>query len=219
MKIYLIIPSFNEGQRLAKTLKETKKFIAEKNTIVVDDGSRTPETLPKGSQTILIRHELNLGKGEAMKTGAKYAFNNGANAIIYIDADLQHNPKYLPKFKKLLKDNDLVFASRVPTLGAPLVRLLGNKFASIYINILFGIYISDLLSGYRALNKKAYQLLKWTSPRYGVETEMVARLGKYKHKLNWVEFPVETIYVNKYKGVTIIDAIKILFNSIWWKLS
>lgn len=219
MNIFLIIPSFNEGKRLAKTLKETKQYIAEKDTIVVDDGSRTPETLPKGSKATLIRHQINLGKGEAMKTGAKYAFNNGANAIIYIDADLQHNPKYLPKFKKLLKTNDLVFASRVPSLKAPLVRLLGNKFASIYINILFGVYVSDLLSGYRALNKKAYQLLKWTSPRYGVETEMVARLGKNKSKLSWAEFPIETIYVNKYKGVTIIDAIKILFNSIWWKLS
>ncbi len=219
MKIFLIIPSFNEGQRLVKTLRETKKYIAEKNTIVVDDGSRTPETLPVGSKAILVRHEINLGKGEAMKTGAKYAFNNRADAVIYIDADLQHNPKYLPKFKKLLKTNDLVFASRVPTLGAPLVRLLGNKFASIYINILFGIYISDLLSGYRALNKKAYQLLKWESPRYGVETEMVARLGQNKNKLKWAEFPIETIYVNKYKGVTIIDAIKILTKSIWWKLS
>ena len=219
MKIFLIIPSFNEGGRLKKTINQAKKHIKEKNIVVIDDGSRTPEKLPKNSQAILIRHQINLGKGEAMKTGAEYAFNNGADAIIYIDADLQHNPNYLPQFKKLLKNHDMVFASRRPTLNAPMIRLLGNKLASIYINILFGIYISDLLSGYRALNKKAYKLLKWTSPRYGVETEMVARLGKHKNQLKWAEFPIETIYVNKYKGVTIIDAIKILINSIWWKLS
>ncbi|MBU1071522.1 glycosyltransferase family 2 protein [Patescibacteria group bacterium] len=219
MKIFLIIPSFNEGSRLHQTINKAKKYIAEKNIIVVDDGSRAPESLPKNSKATLIRHQLNLGKGMAMKTGAKYAFSQKADAIVYIDADLQHNPKYLPKFKKLLKTNDLVFASRRPSLNAPMVRLLGNKLASIYINILFGIYVSDLLSGYRALNKKAFKLLNWTSPRYGVETEMVARLGKYKNKLKWAEFPIETIYVNKYKGVTIIDAIKILTNSIWWKLS
>lgn len=216
---YLIIPSFNEGNRLAKTLKETKKYISEKNTVVVDDGSRIPEKLPKDSKTTLIRHEINLGKGEAMKTGVDFAFSQGATSVIFMDADLQHDPKHLPEFLKLLKDNDLVFASRRPRLGTPLVRLLGNKFASIYINLLFGIYVSDLLSGYRALNKKAYKLLKWTSSRYGVETEMVARLSKYKNELKWVEFPIETIYVNKYKGVTIIDAIKILTKSIWWKLS
>jgi len=218
MKIFLIIPSFNEGKRLHKTLKKASKYINEKNIVVVDDGSRVPEHLPKDSKATLIRHQLNLGKGEAMKTGAKYAFSQGAESIIFIDADLQHDPKHIPTFKKLLKTNDLVFASRQPTLKAPLVRLLGNKLASIYINILFGVYISDLLSGYRALNKKAYRLLKWTSPRYGVETEIVARLGKNKNKLKWVEFPIETVYVNKYKGVTIIDAIKILSNSIWWKL-
>ena len=219
MKIFLIIPSFNEGNRLKKTIQKAKEYIAEKNIIVVDDGSFTPEALPKGSKAVLIRHDLNLGKGQAMKTGAKYAFSKGADAVIYIDADLQHNPKYLPKFKSLLKENDIVFASRRPTLKAPMIRLLGNKLASIYINILFGVYISDLLSGYRALNKKAFNLLSWTSPRYGVETEMVARLGKHKKNLKWAEFPIETIYVNKYKGVTIIDAIKILTNSIWWKLS
>ena len=218
MKIFLIIPSFNEGTRLTKTLTEAKKYINEKYIVVVDDGSRTKETIPKSSKTILIRHQINLGKGEAMKTGAKYAFSKGATAVIFIDADLQHNPKYLPRFIKLLKTNDLVFASRRPSLKSPFIRLLGNKFASIYINILFGVYVSDLLSGYRALNKKAYDLLKWSSPRYGVETEMVARLGKHQDKLKWAEFPIESIYVDKYKGVTIIDAIKILTNSIWWKL-
>ncbi len=216
---YLIIPTFNEGSRLTKTLKEVKKHINEKNIVVVDDGSSVPESLPKDSKATLIRHQINLGKGMAMKTGADFAFGKGAKAVIFIDADLQHDPKHLPKFKKLLRNNDLVFASRVPSLKAPLVRLLGNKFASIYINVLFGVYISDILSGYRALNKKAYNLLKWTSPRYGVETEIVARLGKHTDKLKWVEFPIETIYINKYKGVTIIDAIKILQKSIWWKLS
>lgn len=219
MKIFLIIPSFNEGKRLHTTLNQTKRHVPQKHTVVIDDGSRTPENLPKGSKATLIRHQINLGKGMAMKTGADFAFSRGAKAVIFIDADLQHNPKYLPKFKKLLKNHDLVFASRRPSLNAPFIRLLGNKLASIYINILFGVYVSDLLSGYRALNKKAYQLLKWQSPRYGVETEMVARLGKNKNKLKWAEFPIETIYVNKYKGVTIIDAIKILTNSIWWKLS
>jgi glycosyltransferase involved in cell wall biosynthesis len=219
MKTFLIIPAFNEGQRLKKTINESAKFIPEKNIVVVDDGSKTKETLPKGSKATLIRHQINLGKGMAMKTGADFAFGRGADNIIFIDADLQHNPKYLPKFKKLLKDNDLVFASRIPSLKAPLVRLLGNKLASIYINMLFKVYISDLLSGYRALSKKAYRLLKWDSPRYGVETEMVARLGKNKNKLKWAEFPIETIYVNKYKGVTIIDAINIFVNSLWWKLS
>lgn len=219
MKIFLVVPSFNEGIRLRRILAKAKKYIREDRIVAVDDGSKHHENLPNNSQVTLIRHQINLGKGAAMNTGARYAFSKGADAIIFMDADLQHNPQYLPKFIKLLKTNDLVLASRRPKLGTPLIRFLGNKLASIYINLLFGVYVSDLLSGYRALNKKAYRLLKWESPRYGVETEMIARLGKNKNRLKWAEFPIESVYVNKYKGVTIIDAIKILLKPIWWKLS
>jgi hypothetical protein len=60
-------------------------------------------------------------------------------------------------------------------------------------------------------------LLKWSSPRYGVEAEMVAKLGLISKKLRWVEFPIETIYKDKYKGVTLVQAIKILGETLWWR--
>lgn len=186
--------------------------------VIVDDGSRVP--IKKSSDYHLLRHKINLGKGSAMKTGAEYAFSQGASAVIFMDGDGQHDPKYLPEFISLYKQGfDCILASRRPSLNVPLVRLLGNKFASIYINLLFGVYVSDILSGYRLLNKSAYKLLTWDSQRYGVETEMIARLGKNKTKIKWIEFPIESIYIDKYKGVTIIDAVKALFDSIWWKLS
>ena len=220
MNIWLVIPSYNEGKRLRDTLKYAKKYFPETKTVVVDDGSIKRETLSPTCNASLIRHQINLGKGAAMITGADYAFSQGAGAVIFMDADRQHNPKELKEFKKYLdKGYDLVFGSRNYGYRTPLIRFLGNRIASVYINLLFHVYISDILSGYRALTKKAYGLVKWKSVRYGVETEMVARLGKHKHKLSWVEFPIETIYVDKYKGVTIIDAIKILMQSIWWKLS
>ncbi len=220
MNIYLIVPSYNEGKRLRDTLKHAKKYFPETKTIVVDDGSLRKELLSPTCNATLIRHGINLGKGASMTTGAEYAFSQGADAVIFMDADSQHNPKELEEFKKYLdKGYDLVFGSRNYGMRTPLIRFLGNRFASIYINFLFGAYVSDVLSGYRALTKKAYNLVKWQSVRYGVETEMVARLGKHKKKLSWVEFPIDSIYVDKYKGVTIIDAIKILGQSIWWKLS
>ena len=49
---------------------------------------------------ILVRHLINLGKGAAMKTGGRVAWKLGADAVVIIDADGQHNPKYLPKFIK-----------------------------------------------------------------------------------------------------------------------
>lgn len=217
MNIFLVIPAFNERERLPAVLKKTASFFPKEKIVVVDDGSHHPITT---KNALVIRHQLNLGKGAAMKTGAEYAFRQKADAVIFMDADGQHDPRELPRFvSELERGFDVVFGSRRPGLTVPLTRLLGNKFASIYINLLFGIYVSDILSGYRALTKKAYRLLSWESGRYGVETEMVARLGKNQHQLKWAEFPIETIYIDKYKGVTIIDAIKVLINTLWWKLS
>lgn len=154
----------------------------------------------------------------AMKTGADFAFSKGARAIIFLDADGQHDPGEIPMFIEFFKNGfDVIFGSRRPGLDTPFIRYLGNKFASIYIRVLFGVYVSDILSGYRGLTQNAYKLLKWDSPRYGVEAEIVARLGRNSRKLKWIEFPIESIYKDKYKGVTLVQAIKILGETLLWK--
>jgi len=219
VNIFVIIPSFNEDKRLAETIKKAKQFTASENIVVIDDGSKIPERLPKNSGVWLLRHKLNLGKGAAMRTGAEFAFDQGAEAIIYMDADCQHDPKEIPVFKKYLEEGyQLVFGSRSQGINVPLTRFLGKKFASVYVNLVFGVYITDILSGYRALTKKAYKLVKWESDRYAVETEMVAHMSHHKKELSWTEFPIETIYMDKYKGMTPIDAIKLMISSIKWKL-
>lgn len=219
-KIYLVIPSYNEGKRLTQVVKKIRDQSSKIPIIIVDDGSRIPVRF-QDSQVTVLRHQLNLGKGAAMKTGAEYAFKQAhADAILFMDADGQHSPQEIPRFLKPLKEGyDLVLGSRRPSLDAPLIRLLGNKFASIYLNLVFGVYVTDILSGYRALNHQAYQAVKWSSQGYGVETEMIARLGKNQAKLKYLEIPIDTIYIDKYKGVTIMDALQILINSIWWKLT
>jgi len=219
VNIYVVIPSLNEGKRLVETLHKVRKYIASTNIVVVDDGSRRPEILPKNTGVWLLRHKLNLGKGAAMRTGAEFAFGKGADAIIFIDADCQHDPKEIPKFIDYLnKGNDLVFGSRQPGINVPLVRFLGKKFASVFVNFVFKIYLTDILSGYRGLTKKAYDLIRWESDRYAVETEMIARMSHFKNELRWIEFPIDTIYMDKYKGMTVIDAARMLFSSIKWKL-
>lgn len=219
MNIFIIIPSFNEGKRLKETILKTNKFISPSKIVVVDDGSKTPEHLSKNSGVWLLRHKLNLGKGAAMRTGAEFAFAQGADAVIFMDADCQHEPKEIPIFTKYLEEGyQLVFGSRRPGINVPLTRFLGKKFSSVYINLAFGIYITDILSGYRALTKKAYNLVKWESDRYAVETEMIAHMSHHKKELTWIEFPIETIYMDKYKGMTPIDALRLFISSIKWKV-
>jgi len=166
---------------------------------------------------VLLEHKINLGKGAALKTGCEYAFSHGADAVVMMDADGQHAAGDLPEFVEKLntKKYDVVFGSRNLGMGMPFIRFVGNKVASVIVNLMFGIYVSDLISGYRALTKKGYEKTKWESTGYGVETEMVIRVKK--NNLKYCEIAVETIYFDNYKGVSILDAFGVFMNLIYWK--
>jgi glycosyltransferase involved in cell wall biosynthesis len=202
MKTAIVIPVYNEAKHIQKVLKDILRY--KLNVIVVDDGSNdnSDEIISKVDGIVLLVHKINLGKGAAMKTGAKYAFEHGYDAVVFMDSDGQHSPSDLSSFlTKLNSGSDLIFGSRNLSMGVPLVRYLGNKIASLVVSLLFGIYVSDLLCGYRALTKKAFTKLNWESRGYGVETEMavLAAVKRIKH----TEVPVETIYHDQVKGVTI----------------
>ena len=215
-KIFAIIPAHNEEKHIGKVVKETKKYID--NVIVVDDGSKdkTKEAAEK-SRAIVLRHLLNLGKGAALKTGCDYAVKNKADIIIVIDADAQHDPKDIPKFLENMKKYDVVLAYRKSNKNMPLILKFGNGFINKTIKFLYGVKVKDSQCGYRAFTPKAYRKLRWKSSDYSMESEMIAKIGR--HKLSYKEIPIETVYSDRYKGTTIIDGVKIVFNLLLWKLN
>ena len=221
MKIFVVIPLFNEEEHIVKVLKDLTPY--KLPAVVVDDGStdnsKSKVQNLKFKNVTLLEHKINLGKGAAMKTGAEYAFSHDADAVIFVDSDGQHDMMDLPKFIEALESGsfDVVFGSRNYGYGVPLVRYLGNKFASVIMVWFFKIYVSDVVCGFKGLTKDAYKKLRWESRGYGVETEIVARTGK--DKLKYCEVPVKTIYLNKVKGVTILDAFGIFAEVLKWKLT
>jgi glycosyltransferase involved in cell wall biosynthesis len=215
-KIFAVIAAYNEARYINQVVKETKKYVG--NVIVVDDGSKdkTKEIAEK-SKAIVLRHVVNLGKGAAVKTGCDYAVKNKADIIILIDADSQHDPDDIPKFLESLKNYEVVMAYRKQKKNMPFVLKLGNWIINKTINYLYGVEIKDSQCGYRAFTAKAYKKLKWESSDYSIESEMIAKIGKYK--LSYHEIPIDTIYSDKYKGTTILDGVKIVFNLLIWKLN
>lgn len=221
MKIFIVVPLFNEEKHILKVLEDISFY--KLPVVVVDDGSTDRSRIKikdlRFKNIKLLEHKINLGKGAAMKTGADWAFANGAEAVIFVDSDGQHDMADLPKFLEALssKKFDIVFGSRNYGYGVPLVRYLGNKFASVVMAAFFKIYISDVVCGFRGMTKEAYNKLRWETSGYGVESEIVARMGK--SKLKYCEVPVKTIYLNKVKGVTLLDAFGIFGEIIRWKLT
>ena len=96
-KIFAIIPAHNEQKSISEVIRKAKAYVDE--VVLVDDGSkdRTAE-LGGRSGAVVLRHIVNLGKGAALKTGCDYAVRKGAQFIVAIDADTQHNPTDIPKF-------------------------------------------------------------------------------------------------------------------------
>ena len=209
------IPAYNEGKSIAKIVRKTKNYID--NVIVVDDGSkdRTKEAAEKAG-AVVLRHMINLGKGATLKTGCDFAVKNGAEFIVALDADAQHNPEDIPRFIDKLKKFDIVFSYRKSKSKMPVVLRFGNWFISNVAGILYSVKLNDTQCGFRAFSAEAYKKIRWNASDYSMESEMISRAGK--QKLKYIQIPIETIYSDRYKGTTVIDGVKIVLSMLWWRL-
>ena len=213
--IWAVIPAYNEDGRIGRIIRKTRKYVDK--AIVVNDGSRdNTKKISEKEGAIVLSHIINLGKGAALKTGCDFAVKKGAEFIVVLDADAQHKPESIPMFIEKLKDYDIVFSYRKASRQMPLILRFGNWFISKTTGILYGIKIIDTQSGFRAFSASAYQKIRWNASDYSMESEMISRAGK--QRLKYVQIPIETIYSDKYKGTTVIDGIKIVFNMFWWKI-
>lgn len=217
-KTWILIPGYNEEKYLAQVLQKVKHF--SKNVVYVDDGSsdRTVQ-IARRSLDHVLEHSMNLGKGAALKTGCEYIFHQlHADAVIFMDSDDQHDPAEIPEFIRLLEGkNQIVFGVRkFSSASMPLLRFLGNKIASAGLATLFGTYIPDIPSGYKALTKRAYQKLQWKSTGYEVEMEIAAKVAKLK--LPFAIHEIETIYHDEEKGMNLLEALKIFKSLIEWRV-
>ncbi|MBU0580497.1 MAG: glycosyltransferase family 2 protein [Candidatus Margulisbacteria bacterium] len=215
MPTLVIIPAYNEGKNIGSVIQEVKKYA--ENILVVDDGSTdlTKEIAQKKNVEV-ISHSVNLGKGAALKTGCDYAYKQGVENIVVIDADGQHEPKDIPRFLEALKGVDIVFGYRKQSNTMPLILKFGNRFINETLRLLFQIKVYDSQCGYRAFKSSIYPKIRWKANDYYMETEMIVKAGRnnLKHK----QISIETIYGDKYKGTTAVDGVKIVGKMIGWRL-
>lgn len=218
-KTFAIIPAYNEAQHIRKTALEVSKQVDQ--VIVVDDGSvdKTFEQASKAKVGVL-KHIVNMGKGVAMKTGIEYAIQKGADIIVIIDADGQHNPKEISRLISLLKQKkvDIVLGTRQMPENTPAIFRLGNWGLNQLFKLFFGEKIDDTQNGFRVFRSKIYPKIKWKSPGYFVETDMI--INMLKNKVKHTETPVQTFYHDAHKGTTVLVGIgffiKMLEVKIGW---
>jgi len=207
---WVVIPCYNDGRFVRQVVDETLKYC--KNVLVVDDGS-TDNTLEvlENAECRVFDLDHNRGKAYAVLEGCKFARTLGASHIIMLDADGQHDPSFIPYItKEFVEGHEVVFASRPRNKNMPLIRRLGNSVISNALKVLFGVSINDALSGYKGFEIGCFDKIMWDpNSRYLIESDILINVAK--HKLNYSEIFIPTIYVDK-GGITKVDGIKILFN-------
>ncbi len=207
--IWIVIPCYNESKSLSQLLKKVKTVT--QNIVVIDDGSSdTTGQIAKKWTKHVLRHRVNLGKGAALKTGCEYVFGiKNGQAVIFMDGDGQHNPTNLALFYQELKQgSNCVFGVRDLNHKMPILRRLGNKFLSILVWMLFGVYFHDILSGYRAITKDTYSKIFWLSDSYQVEAEVAIQIAK--KQILFDQIHVDTIYFQLDRGMTALDTVHIV---------
>ena len=131
MKALIIIPAYNEAESLRGVIERLRSTCPQYDYIIVNDGStdETKELCEKNGYNV-INHTVNKGLAEAMRTGMKYALENGYDAALQFDADGQHLSEYIDSMVNCMKESgcDIVIGSRFLNSKMPFrLRTLGGK--------------------------------------------------------------------------------------------
>ncbi|MDG4555649.1 MAG: glycosyltransferase family 2 protein [Candidatus Competibacter sp.] len=151
MSVAVVIPAYNEAATIAAIVRRARRQV--ETVIVVDDGSgddTATEAEAAGAQ--LLRQPTNQGKGAALWLGMGTALAQGADAVITLDADGQHNPEDIPKLLTAARRQPgrLIVAARLERRErAPGLRRFANGMADFWISWAAGYPIRDTQSGFR----------------------------------------------------------------------
>ncbi|MBC8184146.1 glycosyltransferase family 2 protein [candidate division KSB1 bacterium] len=195
-KICVIIPAFNAEATLANVIQGVSKYIEKKNIIIVDDGSSDATfEIAKKNDGVVLKNPTNEGKGFSLKKGYLYAIKNNFQAVICLDADMQHTPDDIPLFLDCYnKSNvDFILGNRMFDVSSmPWDRQFSNQTTSLIITLFTGQRIRDSQSGFRLIKTHVLRKIKLVSNRYETESELLVKALKSKYKFAHV--PIKTIY-------------------------
>lgn len=194
MKNLIIIPAFNEQECIKDTVEMIRREAPDFDYVVINDHS-TDNTLNilKQNQINYINLPANLGIGGAVQTGYLYAYENGYDTAVQVDADGQHDPKYLSMMLDTMKKEnaDMIIGSRfIENKGfqSTFARRIGITYFTKLIHMLTGTTITDPTSGLRMGNRKVIELFAKDYPRDYPEPESIVALLKRGMKIK--EVPV-----------------------------
>jgi glycosyltransferase involved in cell wall biosynthesis len=196
-RIVALIPAHDEAPRVGAVATVALRYLP---VLVVDDGSRddTAEVAAAAGARV-IRQSPNQGKGAALRAGFRAAIDEGAEAVVTLDADGQHDPAELPAFLGAYARRTLAGLPTELIIGRrdfrrmPPVRRLSNWLGTLAVSRAVGRRIDDNQSGYRLVGRRLMRAtLDSVESGFAFEVEMIAICVREGWDIDWV--PIRTIY-------------------------
>ncbi|MBU1087181.1 MAG: glycosyltransferase family 2 protein [Candidatus Omnitrophica bacterium] len=214
MKVCVLLPAYNEERAIGKLINQIRAYGLD--VVVVDDGSTDHSAaIARQAQAIVISHQDNKGKGQALRTGFKFIQDNNYDAVVIMDSDGQHLPQEINNFinHALHSNADIIIGNRMGhPQGMSLPRRLTNKFTSLLISLIAKTKIPDSQCGFRLIRCPVLEKLNLLTVKYDTESEILIQAAKYKYKIESI--PIKSIYANNRSLINpIFDTIR-FFNLI-----
>lgn len=220
MRVFTVVPAYNEAPRLGSVLQALQSHVD--GVVVVDDGS-TDGTLAVAERAGVhtLRHVLNRGQGAALRTGTRAAIELGADLIVHLDADGQHDAASIATILAPLRAGtaDVVFGSRylgVQAVGMPWVRRVLHVGVHQFNRWVLGIpaTVTDPQSGCRAFTAKVGRELVFHQDRMAHASEILRLITRSPWR--WQEVPIQVRYsaATLNKGQRTGDALKVAWQLV-----
>jgi dolichol-phosphate mannosyltransferase len=213
MKLLTAIPVYNEQRHVESVLAEVRRYSSE--ILVVNDGSTdgTADVLARQKNLHVVTHPQNRGYGGALISAFDFAREHGADVLVTMDCDGQHEPARIPVLLEAIHDADLVSGSRYlrhfrHDTPAPQDRQQINGQVTAELNARFGLHLTDAFCGFKAYRREALARLRITETSWGMPLQLwvqAARLG-----LRIKEVAVPRVYLDPKRafGGVLNDAVE-----------
>ena len=223
MKTIAVIPCYNEGKTIGDIVRRCKKYVDE---VVVIADNCTDDTFNEAVKADARVSGRNFNKGPGMSNilGYEWAVALGADVIVVLDGDGQHDPDDIPNLLRQFPDYDAVITSRFMDgfkyAKMPFYRKVGVWAITAAFNFGAKVKVHDSQCGFRAFKSSIFEKITLTEKNFGYSTELLVKLrhGKFKIK----EIPTNVRYWGEYTQNSSWNPIKhgisVLFETIKWRI-
>ena len=209
--VCVLIPSYNEARTIGGIVRAVKTLGL--TAYVIDDGSADDTSaIARKEGAVVLRHEMNKGKGEALREGFKYMLKKNYEAVIVIDGDGQHEVASISDFIKKAQDAnfDILIGNRMlDTKKMPFTRQATNHFMSYIVSRVCGQAIPDTQCGYRLIKRKVLENVTLESSNFEIESELIIKACRKGFKVGSV--PIKTIYQDEKSRINpVVDTLRFI---------